>query len=438
MDSLVIHRVPLASLHLDPSNARTHPPENVGAIKASLARFGQVEPLVRQQSTGRLIAGHGRVQAMRELGISEADVVDVAVDDLTATAMGIALNRSAETAEWNLPALGALLESLQAEGALDGVGFSDDELKELLDNLADEAGPAELEDPGPSEPPATPVTRTGDLWLLGDHRLLCGDSTKPDDVARLMASEKAVLFATDAPYAVNYTGANRPIHNGKSSGKDWTHVYREIDIPDYGAFVDGFLTAVLPQTLPSAPIYAWHAHTQQHVLAAVFEKHDILFHQVIVWVKPTPVFTHCFFQWQHEPCAFGWRRGNKPTHGIAQHATVWNVDWEGKSRIVGNEHPTQKPLRLFELPMELHTKRGDVVVEPFSGSGTQLLAAERLGRRCFALEIQPAFVDVAIRRWQSATGKEATLEETGETFDGVRADRLGAEIDQVEPIDNES
>ena len=176
-----IRRVPLASLHADPSNARTHPPENVQAIRASLARFGQVEPLVRQQSTGRLIAGHGRVQAMRELGIAEADVVDVAVDDLTATALGIALNRTAETAEWDLPALGKLLESLQADGSLDGVGFSDDELNELLDNLAGEADLDITQDEVPA-PPSAATTRTGDVWLLGCHRLLCGDSASSADV----------------------------------------------------------------------------------------------------------------------------------------------------------------------------------------------------------------------------------------------------------------
>jgi DNA modification methylase len=155
---------------------------------------------------------------------------------------------------------------------------------------------------------------------------------------------------------------------------------------------------------------------QQTVLASVFEKHGILLHQVIVWVKPTGVFGHSFFRWRHEPCAFGWRKGSKPEHGVAQLDTVWECDWEGKGRIVGNEHPTQKPLRLFEIPMELHTAREDLVLEPFSGSGSQLVAAEKLGRRCRAIEIQPAFVDVAIRRWQKASGKDAILEGTKATY----------------------
>jgi DNA modification methylase len=155
---------------------------------------------------------------------------------------------------------------------------------------------------------------------------------------------------------------------------------------------------------------------QQPVLARVFEKHGVLFHQVIVWVKPTAVFGHSYYQWRHEPCAFGWQQGHKPTHGIAQLNTVWEIDWEGKARFTG-EHPTTKPTRLFEIPMEQHTRPGDVVLEPFSGSGSQLIAAERLHRRCRAMEVSPAFVDVAIRRWQGATGKAAILDGDGRTYD---------------------
>jgi DNA modification methylase len=215
---------------------------------------------------------------------------------------------------------------------------------------------------------------------------------------------------------VDYTGNNRPVHDGKRSGKDWSHVYREVDIADLGEFLDGFLTAALPHVVPAAPLYVWHAHMQQPVLARVFEKHGVLFHQVIVWVKPTAVFGHSYYQWRHEPCAFGWRQGHKPKHGIAQLNTVWEIDWEGKARFTG-EHPTTKPTRLFEIPMEQHTRPGDIVLEPFSGSGSQLIAAERLHRRCRAMEVSPAFVDVAIRRWQGATGKSAILHGDGRTFD---------------------
>jgi DNA modification methylase len=416
---LAVVRVPIASLVSDPANARKHGEENLDAICASLRRFGQAEPLIVQEGTDRVIAGNGRLAAMKKLGWREADVVYLKIDDLNATALGIAMNRTAELAEWDNETLGRLLSELRTENALDGVGFSSGEIDELLAELSD--GPGEVNDDGPEQPPVDPVSRPGDLWTLGDHRLLCGDSTKAEDLARLMGGEQAVLWSTDPPYCVNYTGKDRPIHDGKPSGKDWSHVYREIDIEDLGTFLDGVFTAALPHVRDDAGVYVWHAHVQQPVIAATFEKHGILLHQVLVWVKPCATFGHSYYRWRHEPCAFGWRRGRKPAHGFGQLDSVWEIDWDGKARVTGNEHPTEKPTRLFEIPMEVHTKPGAVVLETFSGSGSQLIAAEKLRRRCRAIEIQPAFVDVAIRRWQKATGREATLD--GKTYAEVAAER---------------
>ena len=230
-------------------------------------------------------------------------------------------------------------------------------------------------------------------------------------------------MATDPPYCVQYTGNDRPIHEGKPSGKDWSRLYREVDIADLGVFLDAVFDACLPHLQEKAPLYCWHAHVQQPTIAAVFERHGLLLHQVVIWVKPTAVFGHSYFRWRHEPCAFGWVQGKKPDHGVAQLDSVWECDWEGKQRVVGNEHPTQKPTRLFEIPMELHTRPGGVVLEPFSGSGSQLIAAEKLHRKCRAIEIQPAFVDVALRRWQKATAKPAVLEATGQTYEAASAER---------------
>jgi hypothetical protein len=140
-------------------------------------------------------------------------------------------------------------------------------------------------------------------------------------------------------------------------------------------------------------------------------------------VKPTATFGHSYFRWRHEPCAFGWKKGHKPAHGFGQVDTVWEADWEGKARVVGNEHPTQKPTRLFEMPIELHTSRGAIVLEPFSGSGSQIIAAEKTGRRCRAIEISPHFVDAAIRRFEKATGKSAVLVGCGQTFAEVKSVR---------------
>ncbi len=156
----------------------------------------------------------------------------------------------------------------------------------------------------------------------------------------------------------------------------------------------------------------------------MFEKFNILRHQPIIWSKPSSTFTYSYYRWAHEPCLFGWQQGNKPPHYLANGMTsVWEVDWEGKQRIVGNDHPTQKPVRLFEIPMEQHTKRGMVVLEPFCGSGSQIIAAEKLARKCCALEISAGFVDVAVKRWERATAKEAILDGTKKSFSQVEEDR---------------
>lgn len=420
-DGLAVRRVPLDALHLDPANARAHGPGNMEAIKASLSRFGQAEPLVVQAGTGRVIGGNGRLAAMRNLAWTECDIVELPLDDLQATALGIALNRTAELAEWDEPALGAILAELREQDALDGVGFDVPDIDDLLASLADDT-PKDLDDPGPPEP-VEAVSQRGDLWHLGNHRILCGDSTSADDMARLLGDDTPTLMATDPPYCVEYDGTHRPVHNGKKSGKDWSHLYREVEITDFGDFLDKVLTATLPALAKRSPVYVWHAHLQQHVLAAMFEKHGLLLHQILVWVKPTGVFGHSYYRWRHEPCAFGWKRGSMPQHGTGKLDTVWEVDWEGRQRVVGNSHPTQKPTRLFEIPMELHTRTGDVVLEPFSGSGSQIITAEKLSRRCRAMELQPVFVDVAIRRWQEATGEDAVLDGDGRTWCEVSIDR---------------
>jgi len=237
-----------------------------------------------------------------------------------------------------------------------------------------------------------------------------------------MNGEQAVLWSSDPPYCVQYTGNDRPIHDGKPSGKDWTHVYREIDIADLGVFLDGVFKATLPHLQEGTAIYVWHAHVQQPTIAAAFERHGLLLHQVLVWVKPSAVFGHSYYRWRHEPCAFGWKKGDKPRHGVGQLDTVWEADWDGKARF-STFHPTSKPTKLFEIPIEQHTPPGAVCLEPFSGSGSQIIAAEKLRRRCFAMELQPAFVDGTIDRWQVATGKQATLDGDARTYAEILAER---------------
>jgi len=407
-----VQRVPIDSLHLDPANARLHAGPNLEAIEASLRRFGQAEPLVVQAKTGRIIGGNGRLVAMKKLGWTECDVVQVDVDDLQATALGIALNRTAELAEWDPKTLSRLLEELRKEDALEGIGYSTEDLDQLLADLAAQEPLRPVEDPGPGTPPECPVTRSGDLWVLGDHRLLCGDSTKPEDFDRVLAGQRVQLVATDPPYLVDYTG-ERP----NNSGKDWSAGYHEVDIQDAERFFRLVFQNVLRVVAPHAALYCWHAHKRQGLLSRIWEELGIIDHQQIVWVKPTAVFSRVYWHFRHEPCSMGWVRGSQPEHdGHHEFNSVWEVDWEGKARVVGNEHPTVKPVELFARPMRKHTQRGDRCLEPFSGSGSQLIAAEQLGRRCYAIEIEPRFCDVALRRWELATGKKARLEPSGQSY----------------------
>jgi len=217
-----------------------------------------------------------------------------------------------------------------------------------------------------------------------------------------MAGERAALIATDPPYLVDYTG-ERP----NDSGKDWTDTYREIDISDAEGFFRSVFTNAKRVIAPNAAIYTWHAHRRCGVIQKIWAELGILDHQQIIWVKPAPVFGFVYYHFRHEPCMVGWVEGSKPPHdGRHEFNSVWEVDWNGKAR-VATEHPTSKPVELFARPIRKHTRPGDVCFEPFSGSGSQLVAAEQLGRRCFAIEITPAFCDVAVRRWEEFTGKKA-------------------------------
>jgi DNA modification methylase len=230
-----------------------------------------------------------------------------------------------------------------------------------------------------------------------EHRLLVGDATQPTDVAKAMAGQQAALFATDPPYLVDYTGADRP----NDSGKDWSASYHEVDIHDAEAFLLAVFTNAAAVCRADAAWYCWHAHKRAALVEAIWERLGVLNHQQIVWVKPNAVHSYSFWPWRHEPCLMGWKRGYKPRHdGDNSHAftSVWECDWDGVSRPVHNAHPTEKPLELFRRPMRKHTQPGDVCFEPFSGSGTQLVAAEQTGRLCVALEISPAFVAVALER----------------------------------------
>jgi DNA modification methylase len=391
-----LRRVPVRELKPNPRNWRRHPPAQQAALRGALDEIGYADALLARETPDglELIDGHLRAETTPDatVPVLVLDVDEAEADKLLAT-----LDPLSALAETDQGALNKLL---------DGVETDSEALRSLLDDLGKKSSNdwAERQD---SVPDVTePVTKPGDLWILGPHRLLCGDATNADDVKRVMDARKAALFHTDPPYLVGYKGSDRPTH-----GKNWSEVYQEVDSDDAEPFFRSMFTNALEVVEDDAAWYCWHAHKRASLLERVWDELGVLNHQQIVWVKPSTIHAYSYYPWQHEPCLMGWRRGNKPPHdgkNTGELSSVWHLDWEGKARVVGNEHPTQKPVELFAIPMRKHTKRGDVCYEPFSGSGSQLIAAEREGRRCFGLEIEPHFVDVAVRRWQDLTGETAT------------------------------
>lgn len=408
-----------------PYNPREISDEALAGLRQSLERFGMVDLLVVNKRNMRIISGHQRYKILQEAGVEKVTVIMVDVDEISEMAMNVTLNSQEIVGTWT-EALIPLLEKLRIE---DGDSYIALRMKELRDQVRDmeeenKGAGKTLPDDLP-EPPREVITQRGDLWILGDHRLLCGDSTKEEDVARLMDGHKAKLFATDPPYCVDYTGKDRP--NG---GRDWSDVYREIDIPDASAFMKSFFEVGLKFIEPHTALYLWHASKRRREIDDVCKELGILIHQQIIWVKPCVILTYSFYSWRHEPCLLMWIQGQKPPYRPKDksigsvwsvdfvrngdpatpeyHSDVWELDWEGKKR--GSniaEHPTVKPTEVFAIPMRVHTQVGDICFEPFSGSGSQIIAAERLNRRCFAMELEPFFVDVAVKRWEEFTGKKA-------------------------------
>lgn len=414
-----LRRVRAGDLRPSARNWRTHPPAQREALQGVLAEVGYADALlVRELDDGtlELIDGHLRAETTPD---HEVPVLILDVNEEEANKILLTLDPMAALAGTDDAALASLMDELS---------FDSEAVIAMLGDLASSSG-IDVEDANRTvvevgdvpEPQEIAISQTGDVWLLGDHRLMCGDSTNAADVDRLMDGEKAALIATDPPYLVDYTG-ERP--NG--TGKDWTENYREIDIKDADKFFFDVFENVVRVIAPHAAIYCWHAHKRCGTIQRVWETLGILDHQSIVWVKPTPVFGRVFWHFRHEPCMMGWVKGSMPEHDgdhSMEKNSVWELGWEGgKSRIVGNEHPTQKPIELFARPMRKHTRPGAICYEPFSGSGSQIIAGEQMERRVFAMEISPVFVDVAIRRWQNFTGKKATLD-SGPSFAAVAKKR---------------
>jgi DNA modification methylase len=399
-----LRRVRAKELVPNPKNWRRHPRVQAEALRGLLTEIGYADALLaRQLPDGRLmlIDGHLRKDTTPD-AIVPVLVVDL--DEREADKLLATLDPLAAMAESDSQRIKELLQTVQTENQA---------VEELLRRAAGERVWALLH---PRAEPLAQVdmagelqkkwrTKPGQLWQVGEHRLLCGDSTKGDDVVRLMSGARAILFATDPPYAVGYTGGSHPQSwgNGGSANSD-----RSPDIENsegaglelYRSFIE---TAINHAIARNAAWYMWHASRRQMLLEAVWNQFGAFVHQQIIWVKTRAVLTYSTYLWQHEPCLFGWLKGAKPKTlrtAVGNFAgefptTVWEVP---SSEVESDAHPTCKPCRLFALPMEMHTERGDICYEPFAGSGSQLVAAQQLGRRCFAIEKSAPFVAVTLER----------------------------------------
>jgi DNA modification methylase len=394
------------------ANARTHPDEQVAQIAGSIAEFGFNVPCLVDER-GVLVAGHGRLLAAQRLGLSQVPVIRLDhLSDAQARAYRIADNQIALNSGWDDALLSAEVARLKEDGVdLELLGFPEDELDRLLAGLDGEKGGNEDEDVVP-EPPETPISRPGDLWILGRHRLLCGDATRASDVARLLGDVRPHLMVTDPPYGVDYdpswrneAGVSATTRTGRVSNDDradWREAW-----------------AVFPGDVA----YVWHAGVHARTVAESLDASGFPIRSQIIWSKSRFVLGRGDYHWQHEPCFYAVRKGaTGHWQGARDQSTVWMIGGGGDED-AATVHGTQKPVECMRRPMVNNSKRGDAVYEPFAGSGTTLIAAESIERRCFAMEIDPRYCDVIIERWQSFTGSKAQLETDGRSFEDVRTER---------------
>jgi DNA modification methylase len=389
----------------------------VAQIAASIREFGFINPVILDGDKG-IIAGHGRVLAARKLKLKEVPALEVSgLSEAQKRAYILADNKLALNAGWDSDLLKVELSELQTDGFdIDLIGFNADELAKLL------ADPTEgLTDPDEvPEPPVNPVTVLGDTWVLGKHRLRCGDSTVATDVEALLAGVNPHLMVTDPPYGVAYdpnwrNDADRA--NGKKIGARATGKVLNDDKADWREAWALF---------PGDVAYVWHAGLYAGVVADSLTACDFKLRSQIVWAKSNFAIGRGDYHWQHEPCWYAVReKATGHYAGDRKQTTLWKIDKPAKSE---TGHGTQKPVECMKRPIENNSSPGQAVYEPFSGSGTTIIAGEMTGRCIYAMELSPEYVDVAIKRWQDFTGQDAKLESTGRTFAEMTTEREAGNV----------
>ena len=401
--------IPTADLIPYARNSRTHSDAQIAKIASSIREFGFINPVITDGKNG-IVAGHGRVLAAQKLALKELPCVEAKhLTEAQKRAYVIADNRMALDAGWDIDLLKVELGDLQGLNFdLALTGFDPGEIENFL---AEKTEGLTDEDAVP-ETPVNPVTVLGDVWLLGKHRLMCGDSTVATDVEALLAGVKPHLMVTDPPYGVEYdpkwradVGVNQ---NKQKMGKvlnddkaDWREAWA---------------------LFPGDVAYVWHAGLFAGTVGESLTACGFKLRSQIIWSKDRFALSRGDYHWQHEPCWYAVReKATGHWAGDRKQATLWHI----KAREDGGVgHGTQKPVECMKRPIENNSSPGQAVYEPFSGSGTTIIAGEMTGRCIYAMELSPEYVDVAVKRWQDFTGQKATLESTGRTFEDMASDRV--------------
>lgn len=365
-------------------NARTHSDEQVAQIAGSIKEFGFNNPVLVDKDNS-VIAGHGRLMAARKLGMDKVPVVEL--EHLTESqrkAYVLADNRIALNSGWDTSMLSLELQDLKDDIDLSLLGFDPDELDALLNPIEETEGLTD-EDAVP-DVPDEPKTKLGDIYILGNHRLMCGDSTSITDVEKLMDGQKADMVFTDPPYGVDYKGINNDSRDGLED------------------LLRGAFGNYLAVSKSGASIYCFHSDRCADVFHSVFREF-FHFSSMIIWAKNSLTLSQTDYQSQHEPCLYGWMDNGKHSwHSDRKQTSLWKFD---KERVIG--HTTPKPVGLVERAINNSSKGGDLVIDLFGGSGSTMIAAEKIGRQANIMELDPKYCDVIVQRWEEFTGKKAVL-----------------------------
>lgn len=375
------------------NNSRKHSDQQVAQIAASIKEFGWTNPILVDKDKG-IIAGHGRLMAARKLKMGDVPTIELShLSDAQKKALVIADNKLALNADWDTQILSLELSELQDIGFdLDILGFDANELNALLE--PEEVEGLTDEDAVP-EVPEEPKTKLGDIYQLGNHRLMCGDSTSIADIETLCNGHLVDMWLTDPPYNVAYEGSNGlKIQNDNMADDKFRQFLR-----------DSYVAADVVMK-PGAVFYIWHADLEGYNFRGAAKDAGWTVRQCLIWKKSSLVMGRQDYHWRHEPCLYGWKEGAGHLWASdRKQSTILEFDKPSRN----GEHPTMKPVELFAYQMLNNTKGGDIVLDSFGGSGTTIIAAEKHGRHAYLMELDPKYCDVIVKRWEDFTGKKAVL-----------------------------